>query len=821
MSFSHDSDFAIRLPVQQRSFVGRERERAAISALLQEPSVHLITLTGPGGVGKTRLAEQVATEMHASAGLGEVIWISLAPLESPEQVAQAIGQQLGLKGIGHGSLPDRLASTLLGRSALMVLDNFEHLLSAAPLTAELLEACPTLTILATSRGPLNLTWEREVAIDPFPLPDVHATRTEIEANPAVQLFRERTLFGETDQEISLEDLQIVATICRMLDGLPLAIELAAPWRRLLTATELLARLDHRLPLLSGGPADSPVRLQSMSNAISWSYALLDDEAQRFFRQLSIFPEDFSLEAAEFLSAWLHQESTLSPGSQAYEPVAVLSALANLVNQGVVRPAERGRFRMLQVIREYGFDLLEELGELDQCGQAHLAWCVRQTAAPMFDPLDGYLWGGVDRAQDQADLTTALSFGLDHGDYVSGLRLAAALSPIWAEQGRYADARRALERIWAELPPSDTETRAIVHGWAAEWAWLQGDYAATRQLAQASLNASLALEMLPTIAANLYRLGRVATLSDPLTATPLLQDALSRYRSLGLPRHICWCLIGLGHAALETGDTASARAWFDEAEATLDEIDEDAGAWLTLGQKLGVARLALHTEDSKRAGDILTDALAVSREQRNSYFESLSLCLLCDVYRRERSYAQAVEAGREGLQIAQLLGHRFRESQCLAQLAHVALDARKVDLAMLLDGAVAGLSAELDFPRTKRLLRDTLSDATPEQTRLLAVLEATGRELTGSERLAQVMAFELELKQLHVRSSVLSRREAEVLRLLADGATNGDIADRLFVSRRTVDSHVGSILRKLQVASRHEAVRTARQQGIVDPDDGGN
>jgi predicted ATPase/DNA-binding NarL/FixJ family response regulator len=818
VSLLHDSEIASRLPAQHTSFIGRERELAALLDMLREPAIQLVTLTGPGGVGKTRLAERITSEMTASTGY-ELIWISLAPLETTEQVAQAIGQQFGLKGVGPESLPDRLASTLLGRSVLIVLDNFEHLLSAAPMTAELLEACPTLTVLATSRGPLNITWERVVAVDPLPLPPAHASQLEIEANPAVRLFLERASNSGKEKPVSLEELQTIGAICQRLDGLPLAIELAAPWRRLLTAAELLARLDRRLPLLMGGPADSPDRLRSMGSAIAWSYALLDPDARRLFRHLSIFPGAFTLEAAEFLSSAMQPASaTVDPAGQRSDQVAILSALASLVNQGVVLRGEQHGFRMLQTIREYGLGILEERRELDQCGWAHLAWCVSRTSEPVFDPLDGYLWGPAGRSEDQADLAAALSFALDRGEYVSSLRLAVALSPVWAAQGRYTEARNALERIQEGLPDTAAEIRAVVLGWIAEWAWLQGDYSSTGKLAQASLDASEALGMPRAIAANRYRLGRVATLDDPQAAPPLLLEALGRFRALEEPRNICWCLVGLGHAALGTGDEGAARAWFDEAEANLDAVDKDSGKWLTLGLKLGVARLALHTDDHARAGEVLFEALAISREERNHYFESLCLSYLCDVHRREKSFAKAVEAGRQGLQIAQMLGHRFRERQCLVQLVRAALDAGKIEQAMLLEGGVAALGAQLDIAIIDESLVDRSSVLAPKQATRLAELQSTGRKLTGSELLAQVMALELELKHVPQRSNVLSNREEEVLRILAQGATNGEIADRLYVSRRTVDTHVGSILRKLHAASRHEAVKTARKHGIVDPEE---
>jgi predicted ATPase/DNA-binding CsgD family transcriptional regulator len=784
--------------------------------MLRDPAVQLVTLTGPGGVGKTRLAERIATEDASERGL-EVYWISLAPLETAEQMAQAIAQQFGLKGTAPSSLPDRLASTLLGRPALIVLDNYEHLFSAAFMAAELLDACPTLTVLATSRGPLNISWEREVTIEPFPLPADQANRTEIESNPAVRLFLERAPADSTRGELSIEELQTVGAICRVLDGLPLAIELAAPWRRMLTAAELLARLDHALPMLVGGPADFPARLQSMSNAIAWSYALLDRDARWLFRQLSIFPETFSVEAVEFLAAALRQQSDRDePGDLPPGSAWILTALASLVNLAVLRLPDETGFRMLQTIREYGLDLLSEFDELERCGWANLAWCVSRTVEPVFDPLDGYLLAPAVRGSDQADLTAALAFALDRERFDTALRLAVALAPVWAEQGRYAEARVALDRIQSGLSPESAEIRMVVLGWSAEWAWLQGDYAATRGLAQAALDTAERRQHPRAIAANQYRLGRVATLNDPPTAIPLLLDALARYRVLGESRNSGWCLVGLGHAALGMGDVDGARQWFGEAADTLGQLDQDAGGWLRLAHKIGTARLALHTGELAHANLVLLDALAVCREERNSYFQCLVLAYFCELHRRERSFIRAVEAGREGLQIAQQLGHRYREWQCLVQLARTALDARKVDHAALLEGSAAAMRAQLDFADQGTAPVRPEHTAASEHGKRLAELEMAGRKLSGSERLAQVIALELELKQVSQRSGNLSLREREVLRLLAEGATNGEIAERLFVSRRTIDTHVGAILRKLQVASRREAVESARRQGMVSP-----
>lgn len=766
-------------------------------SLLSEPSGQLVTLTGPGGVGKTRLAGRFAHELN-DIGTLQPIWISLAPLESSEQVAQAIGQPFGIKGSEASSLPDRLAANLLGRQTFVILDNFEHVAAAAPLIAELLQSCPTLTVLATSRGPLNISWERELRIDPLPLPDEHSVPADIESNPAVQLFLSRAAPGHP----SVDDLLVVGAICRRLDGLPLAIELAAPWLRLLTARELLKRLDRRLPLLTGGPADAPPRLHSMRDAIRWSYALLSEPERRLFRRLAIFPEGCTLEAAEFVAN--PDGIDLDFGAD-----ETLHAMAQLVNRGLVRPPERERFRMLQTIREYGLELLESHGEREECARRLMNWWLSQTGEPLFDPLDGYLWAPPEHMGDRAGLTAALGFALEHQEFESALRLAICLSPIWAEQGRYGEARQALGSIVAGLPESAAEARAIVSGWIAEWAWLHSDYAATATLAADALDACRSLGLTAGVAANTYRLGRVATITNPAAGLAYLDDALAMAQQASDPLGGYWCRIGLGHVSLALGDHDASRRWFDEAGIELERIGDAPGAWLTLGLRLGIARLLLETDGLEQAGRLLESALTLSRQQRNPYFECLALAEQCELMRRQQNYARAVQAAREGVQIAQQLGNRYREWQCLSQLCQTAHDAGKLDQTLTLCGAASALGEELGILQIPPDIADLMS-----RSARMADLHAAGRKLSSSERLAQAMALELELSRISRYSGVLSHRERDVLDLLADGLTNEVIAGRLYVSRRTVDTHVGAILRKLQVASRHEAVATARKQGIV-------
>jgi non-specific serine/threonine protein kinase len=535
-----------------------------------------------------------------------------------------------------------------------------------------------------------------------------------------------------------------------------------------------------------------------------------------FRQLAIFPEGFTLDAAEFLSASVASEADeVVPSDEG----ATLQELAQLVHRGLVRAPEAHRFRQLQTIRDYGLELLIAQGELEQCRRAHLAWCLSRTAEPMFDPLDGYIWATLEQADDLADLTAALAFAFEQGETEHALHLAVGLSPIWAELGRYDEARASLSRVVDDLPTASSRARAVITGWMAEWAWLQGDYAATTLLARTSLDSSRFLALSSGVAANLYRLGRVATLTHPPDGLPLLLDALALYRDLDDARGSFWSLLGLGHAALATGDVERAREWFAEAGDELVRVEESAGAWPTLGHALGLASLALATNDLFGAETMLVDALELSREHRNSYFECLALSLLCAVQRRNKTYVRAVESGRVGLQIAQRLGSPYRECQCLTQLARLALDAGKFDQAMLLQGASSQLREELGVAGADIGLSERLAHESAGRLERLALLEQAGRELAGSERLAQVMALELDLRQISEHTGALSVREREVLVLLSQGATNGTIADQLFVSRRTVETHVGSILRKLHVTTRVEAGRAARERGLLAAEEG--
>jgi predicted ATPase/DNA-binding CsgD family transcriptional regulator len=803
-----------RLPAQVTSFVDRERELAEILSVLAHSDSRLLTLTGPGGVGKTHLALRVAAAIAREVSTPELYWISLAPMERAEQLAHAIGEAFELKGSDSGSLSLRLAVTLLERRVLLLLDNFEHLRDAAPLIAELINACPTLTLLVTSRGPLHLSGEWEITLEPLVVPAEIGQDEEVEAAPAVQLFLQRVPIRFETEPPNQEQLQAISAICRRLDGLPLAIELAAAWCRLLTPSQLLMRLDRSLPMLTDGPVDAPVRLQTMRAAVGWSFALLDEREQELFRTLCIFAGGFTLEAAEYLARSRGDPTLYRPEDSG----ATIKGLAQLVNRGLVRAPVDGRFTMLQTIREFGLELLTATGELDEVRRAHLAWCASLVGEPAYEPLDGYIWSAPEFASEQIELSAALGFALDLGDLTSALQLASGLAPIWAEQGRYAEARSALEAIARGSPLLDPGVRAIVIGWEAEWAWLQGDYRSTWNLASEALEACRSLNMEAGIAANLYRMGRVATLSDPSTARPLLQEALTICQSTGDDRPSCWCQLALGHVAITSGDWEGAGRWFGGARQTLQRLDDGRGAWLTMSCALAEAQLALIAGDDPRAGERLRAALAESRAQHNLFYESLALVLSCQTLLRQNNVASAAAAGREGLQIAQQLGHLLRQRQCLDQLSSVAIAANQLEPAALLHGAAITLGERIQGIGPIAAVDPWRTDEFAPDELLSDELIWIGRRYTDADTLAEVLALERDIDQRQEVTTNLSKRELEVLALLAKGETNSAIADRLFVGTRTVDSHVGSILRKLDVTSRFFAIEAARERGLLNPDE---
>jgi predicted ATPase len=442
------------LPIEPTPFIGRAREVAALARLLARAEVRLVTLTGPGGVGKTRLASQVAAEVSDGYADG-VFVVPLAPVTDPEQVLEAIAQVLVIPDVSAPSLLGQVQRALKAKQLLLVLDNFEQVAAAALMVAELLAACPALKILVTSRVALHVRAEHEFAVPPLALPDLKrlpdlVTLSQYEA---VALFIERAQAVKADFQVTNATAPAVAQICARLDGLPLAIELAAARAKYSAPPMLLARLEQGLSVLSGGARDLPARQQTLRAAMAWSYQLLAPQEQLLFRRLSVFVDGWDWQAAEQVS---RATDGLSGG--------ILEGLESLVDKSLLRPEGQGeeepRWWMLQTLREFGLEVLAGAGESEVTRQAHAGYylALAEEAAPRLRGSEQARWLAL-LEQEHENLRAALSFLLEQAQRQAGLpqgqepaeralRLCAALYEFWEMRDYSLEGQAFLEQALA-------------------------------------------------------------------------------------------------------------------------------------------------------------------------------------------------------------------------------------------------------------------------------------------------------------------------------------------------------------------------------------
>jgi len=859
--------FRFNLPAPLTSLIGREHEVAAACALLRRPQVRLLTLNGTGGVGKTRLGLAVVQELLVDFADG-ACFVSLAPISDPDLVLPTIVQALGLWEVGDRPPLEHLKEYLHEKHLLLLLDNFEQVVAAAPLLVTLLEACPQLKLLVTSRVALRISGEHGFPVPPLALPDLtHLPASEVlEQFAAVTLFLERARAIRPGFQLTPSHARTIAKICTYLDGLPLAIELAAARMNVLSPPALLARLSHRLRVLTGGVRDAPARQQTLRNTLQWSYDLLAEQEQRLFRWLSVFVGGCTLEAAEAV-CWVVQAGDDQASS-------VLEGVASLLDKSLVQQTEREggepRLVMLETLREFGWECLERQGELQAARQAHAHYylALAEQAEPHLMGPEQLLWfQQLERELDnlRAILQAATAGGAEEREVA--LRLGAALWVFWAARGRnLREGRNVLERLLAGAGAIAAPARLKALKALGMILWSQNDARGLEPVADEALVLARQLQdhWHMTFALILRATVLMADRHDDAEAQACLEEALNEARALGDRYLLVVALAHLGRLAWSQRDALRAIAWYEEcldlwrvtgdrvlpsivllklAQAELSQghaarartlLEECLTISRAFGNTLGTAQafkllgqLALGQGELPRAEALLKDSAILSSEVGDRNTGAQSRLLLAGLAALQGEYTIAHLRYEEGLATALEIKHTGFIASGLKGLGCVAAAQGLSSWAALLWGVAEplresrGVAPPRDlYERVVAMVRSQLGEPA------FTAAWAQGRSMTPEQALAArgqviiptpTLAGSLPTPPTKIAPTYpagLTAREVEILRLVAQGKTDAQIAEQLVISHRTVNWHLTSIYSKLGVSSRSAATRYAIEHTLV-------
>ena len=780
------------LPAPLSTFIGREIEVAEVKQQLS--AARLLTLTGPGGCGKTRLALRVASDLPAEYADG--VWlIEFAPLADVQLVPQAVAFTLGVHEQAGRRIIDTLTDHLLHRHTLLVLDNCEHLVVACARLAEaLLQVCPGLQILATSRENLGIPGEAVWSVPPLSLPDPRpwldssSWQNALEAyekSEAVQLFVARAVAALPAFSLTEQNGEYVADVCLKLDGMPLAIELAAARVQTLSVQQIAERLNDRFHLLKSGSRTAPSRQQTLEAALDWSYSLLSKTEQKLLSKLSVFVGGWTLEAAEAVCV-----------DHGIEARNVLDLMTQLANKSLVIvehvPGQETRFRLLETIRQYGREKMRAAGEAKVVEVRHRDWYMKMAmqAESELKGAEQSKWiEWLEREHD--NLRAALAWSLEN-DTAVALQLAETLGQFWFMRGHhFGEGIEWLERVLArEEAPGQVASRAKAFRWLGTLTYLQGNYAAARSAYEQSLALSLEMQDLDNIAeAFFYLADTVANQGDAAAARTLYTQArsfacdnLTSLRKLGDKWNIARTLNTLGEMARVEGDYAAARKFYEESLLIRQELGDQRGIAVSL---INLGFVAYDGGDYQQAAVFFKESLVLF--QKHGGKRGVIDCLT--------GLAGVVGRAGQPERAARLLGSM-----------EAAREAIRI-------GSTVSYADRLEYDRYESAVRAQLDEtsftAAWAEGRTMTLEQAVGYALVETETLSPVQ----NVKEIF---GGLTAREREVAALIAQGKSNREIAKEMTVRVKTVETYVTRILNKLGFDSRVQIAIWAIEKGLRQP-----